>query len=341
MALPNRLVSEVLAGSNILGLVGDAVICTDEDGRVVVFNHAAEKAFGYDSSEVVGRDICMLLPERYRAAHRKFLQNFATMPVASDHLMGEQREVWGVRKNGEEFPAEAMVSRHSQDGHNILTVVHRDISERKKVEDLKETIRRESDHRIRNLFSLVGALVEISARDAKDVAELRQSLSNRLRALARTQAILQDTHDHDAKLSAIIFSELNEYISNSGTDIAIDVPDIDLTPTAVRMLALVVHELVTNSVKYGALGAGRGYIKFTANLASDADGSTLVMRWSESRSSCEASERTEGFGTRLIRQLVHRGLRGNVAWEYTPEEFRCILEVPIGPGAGNTVAEQP
>ena len=138
--------------NDVLALVADSVICTDEDGRILVFNQAAEQAFGYSASEVIGRPVEMLLPPADRADHVRHLRGFALHDGVANRLMGHRREVRGRRKNGEEFPAEAMVSRQMIDGRAILTVVHRDITDRKALEDLREAAARELDHRMRNLL---------------------------------------------------------------------------------------------------------------------------------------------------------------------------------------------
>ena len=95
---------------DVLALVADAVICTDEVGRILIFNQAAEQSFGYSASEVIGQRVEMLLPENQRAEHVRQVRNFGLGDGAANRLMGRRREVRGRRKNGDEFPAEAMVS---------------------------------------------------------------------------------------------------------------------------------------------------------------------------------------------------------------------------------------
>ena len=161
-----------LMSADVLALVADSVISTDEDGRILFFNQAAERSFGYSASEVIGQHVEMLLPQRHRAQHVHQVRDFALEDGAADRLMGHQREVSGRRKNGEEFPAEATVSRHSVGGKTILTVVHRDITGRKELEQQREVIAEELDHRIRNVLSVVSSLVALSAKHAASASEL-------------------------------------------------------------------------------------------------------------------------------------------------------------------------
>jgi PAS domain S-box-containing protein len=96
-----------LTGVDVLALIADSVICTDEDGRVLLFNRAAEQLFGYSAREVIGEHVEMLLPQRHRTEHAKEVRSFAVGDGDIDRPMSHLREVWGRRKNGEEFAAEA------------------------------------------------------------------------------------------------------------------------------------------------------------------------------------------------------------------------------------------
>jgi|GEM_PF-1852800 len=120
--------------AGIITIAADAIISIDEAQRITLFNSGAEAIFGYGAPEVVGQPVDMLLPERFRVRHGQFVQAFAAGPVES-RRMGERLPIFGLRKNGEEFPAEAAISKLDLDGKHILTVILRDISEQKRVEE--------------------------------------------------------------------------------------------------------------------------------------------------------------------------------------------------------------
>ena len=123
------------SASDILNLVGDGIISTDAAGRVLVFNRAAEEIFGYAAGEVLGNPVDMLLPERFRHTHLHDVERFARDPAASgNRLMGHRRPVSGLRKNGDEFPLEATLSREMVCEAPILTVVIRDVTARRQRE---------------------------------------------------------------------------------------------------------------------------------------------------------------------------------------------------------------
>lgn len=313
---------------DILALVADSVICTDEDGRILVFNRAAEQAFGYSAGEVLGEQIEMLLPQSDRAEHIHQVRSFALGEGVSNRLMGHRREVRGRRKNGEEFPAEAMVSRQTVDGRTILTVVHRDITERRELEDLREATVRELDHRMRNLLSVVGSLISISAASALNVEEFRESLTGRLTALAAAQRAMLFGAQPSTSLNELFLAELAQYQTLDGANVSIEGPPVSVGPRAAQVLALAVHELATNAAKYGALRHTGGRVAVTTAFQGEGDGRALVIQWREEGGPPVKPPERQGFGTRLLNQVVAKALRAEMRMEYRPEGLICRMTLP-------------
>ena len=133
--MPERITHDILA--EIVGIAADAVICMDAFQRITFFNKGAEKIFCYTPEEVIGERIEMLLPERYRGNHARQVAEFGRSKVTA-RRMGERREIAGLRKNGDEFPAEAAISQVHQGDSVIYAVVLRDVTARKKIEQRQE-----------------------------------------------------------------------------------------------------------------------------------------------------------------------------------------------------------
>src|SRR5215475_11620833 len=127
-----RLSEAKLAG--ILASAMDAIITVDEGHRVVLFNAAAEKMFRCPAAEALGESLDRFIPERFRAAHREHIHIFGETKV-TQRAMGNMRSLFGVRSNGEEFPIEASISQLESGGQKLFTVILRDITERKRVEE--------------------------------------------------------------------------------------------------------------------------------------------------------------------------------------------------------------
>ena len=321
-------VRPALVGIDILPLIADSVICTDKSGRILLFNRAAERSFGYSSVEVLGEHVDILLPLRHRAQHSDQVRAFASGDGTANRIMGYQREVWGRRKNGEEFPAEATVSRHLVDGRTILTVVHRDITERKELEEQRETIAHELDHRIRNVLSVVSSLVSLTAKSTSSVAEFKDSLQERLSSLATTQTFLGRAKGENISLSALLQAELAHYLSFDGANVDINCAPVALRSQAVQPLALALHELATNSAKYGALSGPRGCVTITTDYMIDGGKDLLAIEWRETGGPSLQPPDRQGFGTTLIERMIKRVLQGDVVLDYRPEGLVCHMILP-------------
>jgi PAS domain S-box-containing protein len=136
VAIDGRRAEEALRRSEsrfegILAIAEDAIISIDSHQRILLFNQGAEKIFGYDKNEVIGKALDLLLPRRFAQAHRGHIEAFAKSPEIS-RTMGQRRELFGARKDGHEFPAEASISKLDLGGELIFTVILRDITERKR-----------------------------------------------------------------------------------------------------------------------------------------------------------------------------------------------------------------
>ena len=120
--------------SGIVSIAADAIISLDSDQRIALFNAGAERIFGYSKAEAIGAPLEMLIPERFRAIHRERLERFASGDQGS-RRMGERRAgIVGLRKNGEEFPADAAISMLEMGSEKILTVALRDVTDAKRLE---------------------------------------------------------------------------------------------------------------------------------------------------------------------------------------------------------------
>ena len=152
----------------ILAIAADAIIALDAKLRITQFNEGAAAIFGYAKDEVIGMSLDLLIPERFRSSHGAHVHAFASSGVAS-RRMGERQEIFALRKDGSEFPAEASIAQLPFQNERIYMVVLRDVTERKRIEAL-----------------LARSNVELEAR----VAERTKALEEESRRREEAQAAL-------------------------------------------------------------------------------------------------------------------------------------------------------
>ena len=149
----SHLPDSVLA--SVVALAADAIICLDAQHRITLFNDGAAQIFGYTADEMIGQPLDRLMPARYRADHARHVAQFARAGEAS-RRMGERAEVFGVRRNGEEFPAEAAISRVDSPDGTVFSVVLRDVATQRRAEGLVRTLLAEAEAAVRARDDLLG-----------------------------------------------------------------------------------------------------------------------------------------------------------------------------------------
>ena len=152
--MPNSAIPDhVLA--QILHIASDAIVCVTEAQVICFFNDGAVRIFGYQPGEVVGQPLAMLMPGRFHSAHANHVERFGHGSSAARN-MSERSPIFGVRKNGEEFSAEAAIAHVSTDAGTIFAVVMRDVSEQRRNEALVQRALADAENALRDRDDLLG-----------------------------------------------------------------------------------------------------------------------------------------------------------------------------------------
>lgn len=287
------------SAEELLSCIADAVISTDEQGNILLFNPAAEKLFGHSTREVLGTSIHLLLPPRFRKTHARDVAGFGAAPSEAARAMAREREVFGLRRDGSEFPAEAMLSRRFIGGKAVLTVVIRDVSYRNALDQQRKLIASEMAHRFKNIMAVVNAVISLTARSVSSVTEFRSVLEGRLRSISQTQDALLGPWK-DVQLTELVELELAPFRNGSGARISLRGPPLTIPTQQAVSMSLVLHELVTNAVKYGSLSNTEGSVQLDWTVEDDGDARYLLLDWIESGGPPVETPVRRGFGSDLI-----------------------------------------
>jgi PAS domain S-box-containing protein len=302
----------------------DAVVVMRMDGVVAGWNDVAERTFGWSYVDAFGhRMSALIIPERFRAAHEQGLAHYLATgegPVLDKHI-----EIDALHRDGHELPVELSITRTEQFGEPVFLGFIRDISERRKAERRQELMIGELNHRVRNMLSVVAGIAHQTARNSETVVGFIDAFGGRLASLGHAHEVLTDASWERAPLRSLITELLGPYLADAEPQVTISGPDVLLAPRALINLSMIVHELLTNAVKYGALSRPEGRI----SLNWTTDGDDLAFAWIETGLIHVIAPTRKGFGSKMIARTVAHELRGRETVTWRPDGMALNLTFPL------------
>ena len=291
----------------------DGIITIDEAGTVLSLNPAAVAMFDRALEEVIGHKVSLLMPE---------------LATGNAKIIGTGREVQGLRKDGTTFPVDLGVSEVMLDGRGVFIGIARDISERKREEERQRLLIAELDHRVKNTLASVVAVMERSRPGAQSIDAFMDSLQGRIQSMSRAHSRLSRSRWTGVGLRQLVDDELQPYGMTEG--VALEGPDLVLTPDAAQSVTMAIHELATNAAKYGALSSpvGRVWVHWEIRRDSQA-ASTVCLVWHESGGPPVLPPQRDGFGMNVIRQILPYDLGARVDVKFARGGLRCEIVIPL------------
>ncbi|WP_165937748.1 PAS domain-containing protein [Methylobacterium segetis] len=316
---------EALAASHsqmreILETISEAFYAIDPQDRFTYVNRKAEELWGRPRDGLIGQviwDVFDRAPDsEIRRAHLR----------AS--VLGSAQRL--------EYFSEALggwVESSIYPGPTGLSVFFRDITERHRNEERRQLMVNELNHRVKNSLAVVQGIASQTLRAARDLDQARSDLTARLVALARAHDLLTSESWEGADLAEVVRATLEGGLGVQGRQVVTSGPSLRLSPNAALSLALALHELATNAIKYGALSVEAGRVEISWAIDPPIDAATvergLRLSWTERDGPPVTAPLRRGFGSRLLQRGLAAELHGTVDLAFEPDGVVCRIEALV------------
>jgi two-component sensor histidine kinase len=212
----------------------------------------------------------------------------------------------------------------------VMSGIFLDVTGRKQAEEGSELLAGEMSHRVKNLLTIATGLTQLTARSAKSVEQMATELTQRLTALGRAHDLVRPLPDNQGKaallgdLLSILLAPYDETAAFSGR-IRVAVARMGIGERAGTAFAMVVHELATNSVKYGSLSSDTGFL----DVSSKIEGDEILITWAETGGpAITGAKALNGFGSKLIARNVSGRLRGELTYDWQESGLVVTIRMP-------------
>ena len=302
----------------------DAILSKDLNGIITSWNAGCERLFGYTAEEAVGHSVTMLIPEERHDEEPAILARLRRGEKINHY------ETVRRRKDGGLIDISLSVSPiRDKDGTIVgAAKVARDITERRRAAERQEMLLGEMRHRVKNLATVIEALARQSRpRDEPAVAEFIDAFVGRVHALLSTGELTLGSPTRKVELGQLLNKVLQPFVDPNRADrITIRGPSLVIAEKTAGNLALAIHELATNALKYGALSnsSGRVLISWTVEPA-DAD-RRISLEWRERGGPPATKPKREGFGSRVVSSALARERDAQVKQLFEPDGVHCTFD---------------
>jgi PAS domain S-box-containing protein len=283
--------------------------------------------FGYSAPEAVGQPITILIPPDRQNEELGILVRIRR----GEHV--DHFESIRKRKDGSLVDVSLSISPLADESGRIVgaSKIARDITDQKRTEERQKVLMAELDHRVKNVLARVDVVAMSTRQGSNSVDEFVQSLRGRIQSMAVAHTLLSESGWLDVGLTSLVDTQLRPYETYG--NITISGTDLTLAATEAQAVAMVLHELVTNAAKYGALSVPEGQVSVSWDRKLNGDATAILMlEWRELRGPPIVTEVKSGYGTGLIQDLVPHELGGKVDLIFDSGGVICRIAIPLGQG---------
>lgn len=288
-------------------------------------NPSFEKLMGYRS--VVGKPVLDVVPE---VESQGFLAMLNQVYETGNPHVGSGVP-YAIGEASDPAPRPGFVDYVYQPlrgAHGKVTgifVQAQDVTDRVEARASQELRNRELGHRLKNQLAVVMAIVSQTLRSASDSAEASERINGRLVALSKAHDVLLKASDAAAAVAEIVGGVLSLHDTGEGCRFDAGGPPMIIAPRPAMSLSLILHELATNAVKYGALANDSGRVAIRWNIERDTGGDCFVLTWGETGGPAVGNSGKPGIGSRLIRAGLQGTIRNEVVVDFHPDGLFCSI----------------
>jgi signal transduction histidine kinase/DNA-binding response OmpR family regulator len=204
-----------------------------------------------------------------------------------------------------------------------------DITDRKRHAERQQLLLNELNHRVKNTLATVQSIAMQTLRNAENTVQARRHFEGRLMALSRVHNILTLENWEGASLRSVIADSIAPYRDQERERFETEGPEVSVPAKYALALAMALHELCTNAVKYGALSTENGHVRIVWNLSARNGSRQLTIRWTEVGGPPVRPPSRRGFGSRLIELGLKQDLGGQVQIDFASTGVSCTIEAPL------------
>ncbi len=300
----------------------DGIASMDIDGNITSWNPGAERLYGYSADEIVGQPLTKLVPLDRQDEDQRILARIRS----GDHV--DHYETIRRHKDGTLMEVSLSVSPiQDEDGRIIGAArIARDITDRKQAQERQKLLLHEMKHRIKNSLTTVQAIASQTLVSVP--ADERDAFEGRLQALARAHDLLTVEGWDRMRLFDVVEQALDPFQEGQQQRFIAGGPEAILSTSQGLLIGLALHELATNSVKYGALSTKGGRVRIAWDIIVGGDVHLLKMSWRESGGPAVSEPTRKGFGSFMIERAITSEL-GSSRWEFLREGVNWSVELPL------------